>query len=231
MIYAQETCYVDRNKAYIKRAHCSALNSFSQSILEDVSEIQKSLGAAIVHVATNEKRVTQIADLIANNHTELDPIAKFAVEAVELRATKSVNEFQIMGPPWSTLSDSVSFSNKRKKKSKERRSEQLRCHWSASAVLSSKGTATKKYFTTGSEHLLGEKESLHNGTAPRPKNLHATDSHFRRVTTYKCYRLPDTSQTYNRKTVAKSGKYVKQMETSVKHYKLDGKNPATLLRF
>lgn len=55
------------------------------------------------------------------------------------------------------------------------------------------------------------------------KVLHATDSHFRKVISYKNYRLLNRLQTHNEKMVAKIGKYFEQMETLVKLYKRSSK--------
>lgn len=64
VIDALKTCNVDYNKASIKGALCSVVNSLLFSILEDESKIRKSFESAIVQVAASVKMVSRTAKAI-----------------------------------------------------------------------------------------------------------------------------------------------------------------------
>lgn len=67
-------------------------------------------------------------------------------------------------------------------------------------------------------------------SAPISNVLQATDNHYQNMVSYKTYRLPNNSQTYNQKMTARTGRYAKHIKTLMKAYQLDGKDPITVLR-
>lgn len=67
--------------------------------------------------------------------------------------------------------------------------------------------------------------------APHLKVLHVTNTQFQSVVTYNSYRLVDRMQTCNEMMIAKTGKYVKRLETLMKAYKIDGKITITVMKF
>lgn len=67
VISALETYDVHRNKANVKSATCSALNTLLLPILKDVFTVKKSFEPASVHVATSKTAVQEIAKVVMND--------------------------------------------------------------------------------------------------------------------------------------------------------------------
>lgn len=61
--------------------------------------------------------------------------------------------------------------------------------------------------------------------------LHVTNSHFRNVVNHQTYCLVNKSQGYNGKLAARTGKYVKEVESVMKPCIFHEHNPITILRF
>lgn len=60
IIDAHETCNLEHNKAFVKKALCSELNSLLMSIPEEESEIWESVEYKIVQVATSQMVLSKI---------------------------------------------------------------------------------------------------------------------------------------------------------------------------
>lgn len=66
---------------------------------------------------------------------------------------------------------------------------------------------------------------------PNLEARHATDSDFQNVVNHKTSCLLDKSQIYNGKMTGRTSKYAKCMETLIKTYRFDEKNPIKIFRF
>lgn len=229
VINALETCDVDHNKAFVKGALRSALKSLLLSIMEDSSGIRESFEEAIVQVATAPKTLIAIASAMVTDAAIMAPIAKFVAQTVKKEVEESVKDLVLIPPsPLPSGSDSSSDESKNDRRNKAAKKKSHR--GMKSLPTSHKGTWSMKGSLKDSSYSPGTIEKLRD-RAPKLKVLHATDSQFRNVVNYKTYHLINLDQNSNGKLAARTGKYAKRMETMMKVYKFDDKDPITILRF
>lgn len=120
-----------------------------------------------------------------------------------------------MASPYPPPPGSDSYTDE--KKERERWAQKYKhLRQSASSAYSGKGDWSLKDFLVRLDVAIKRKEFDDGNTASELNAIYAMDSRFLCVVNYNNYGLIDRLQNYNAKMAAKSGKYVKRVETLIK---------------